>query len=1049
MILTDYAIKFRTAVFVFIAVLVVSGIVSYNALPREGAPDITIPQVFVNIVYPGTAPEEMENLIAIPIEKRLNELGNVKTISVMAADSVVLFTIEYLAGVEVETAIQRVKDKIDLARPDLPDDMDEPVVEGLNFSTDIPIMRFALSGDPNLERLKSTAEFLQDEIELIPGVREARISGTREREIRLEFDLQRLVAYNIPLMDVVALIDAENVTLSAGMLEVDDNKVQVRVPGEFRLASDLRDLVVVQRDNRPVYLRDIATVIDTYKDLSTISRINGEPAVSVEIFKRAGENSVTLIDQVKALIDPERLPGDIRITTVQDDSKDIHDMLEELENNIVSGFFLVIVVLLIFMGKRNSLFVGLAIPFSLMLSFSVMMLMGITMNMVVLFALILGVGMLVDNGIVIVENIYRLHCEGLSRIEAARRGAAEVAWPVATSTLTTLAAFSPLLFWPDLMGDFMSYIPRTLIITLTSSLFVALVINPAICAVLIKKGRLRFDDQQVQYHPFVRGYERLLRGALHHRGLLLLISVLFLLFSALVYGRFGRGVKLFVDVDPRGTQIEVRYPEGTAIEKTDAAVRRIEEAIRGFDDVEFVLANVGRGMDMVFTEGSEATYLGALYVKYVDEDQRKGSTAGLAQQFRRRIGDIPGAQIKVKDLEEGPPTAPPVNIEIAGDDLEQLNRIATEIKRSISHVPGLVDLRSDYEEALPELQFIVDRKRAGLLGLDTRTIGFFLRTAIYGTESQRKFRAGEDEFDITVRLPRPAREQFGLLDEIYIPVQDGEPVPLSSLGRFEYTSGRGVIRRKDQKRVITISGNTIRDEEHPEGRDSNELLADIMPIVNQIDLPPGYTITYTGDKEDQQESGAFLLHAFMLALAGIVVILVIQFNSVLLPLIIFTSIILSIIGVMWGLLLTRMHFSIVMTGVGIISLAGIVVNNAIVLVDCINQMRAKGLDTAEAVVHAGRLRLRPVLLTAATTILGLIPMAVGFSFNLRTLRFAIGGATSAWWAPMAIAVIFGLAVSTLLTLILVPIMYSLADSFAAFLKRHIRFDGADSSASDQ
>ncbi len=1030
MIITNYAIKFRTAVFVFIAVLVGMGIVSYKTLPREGAPDITIPQVFVTIIYPGTAPEEMENLIAIPIEKRLNELGNVKTISAMAADSVVVFTVEYLAGVNVDTAIQRVKDKIDLARPDLPDNLDEPVVEGLNFSTDIPIMRLALSGDPNLERLKSTAEFLQDEIESISGVREARIAGTREREIRLEFDLHRLVAYNIPLVDVVALIAKENVTISAGMLEVDENKVQVRVPGEFVLASDLRDLVVVQRENRPVYLRDIATVNDTYKDLESVSRINGETAVSIEIFKRAGENSVRLIDEVRQFIDPEKLPKDIHITTVQDDSKDIRDMLAELENNIVSGFFLVIVVLLIFMGKRNSLFVGLAIPFSLLLSFTIMLLMGITMNMVVLFALILGVGMLVDNGIVIVENIYRLHCEGLSRIEAARRGAAEVAWPVATSTLTTLAAFSPLLFWPDLIGDFMSYIPKTLIITLSSSLFVALVINPAICSVLIKKGRLNLDDKKAEVHPFVHGYERILRGALQHRGILVAISVLFLVLSSQLYGRFGKGVSLFVDVEPRAAQIELRYPEGTSIEKTDATMLEIEAAISGLEDIEFILATTGMGMGSAFSEGGGGSYLGSFYIKFVDEDQRTGSTSDLIKQFRDRIGKIPGAEIKVDQLEEGPPQKPPVNIEISGENLEQLNDIATEIKRSISHVPGLVDLRSDYENALPELQFIVDRKRAGMLGLDTETIGFFLRTAIYGTESHRKFRAGEDEFDITVRLPRLDREQFSLLDEIYIPVSDGIPVPLSSLGKFEYTSGRGVIRRKNQKRVITVSGN--KDE-----RDSNELLAHIVPIVDQINLPPGYSIKYTGDKEDQQESSEFLSKAFLLALAGIVVILVIQFNSVLLPLIIFTSIILSIIGVMWGLLLTRMPFSIIMTGVGIISLAGIVVNNAIVLVDCINQMKAKGLATIEAVVHAGRLRLRPVLLTAITTILGLIPMAVGFSFNLHTLRFDYGGATSDWWAPMAIAVIFGLAVSTLLTLVMVPVMYSLADTFAAFLKRHI------------
>lgn len=1030
MILTNYAIKFRTAVFVFTIVLVIMGIISYNTLPREGAPDITIPQVFITAIYEGTAPEDMENLVVIPIEKQLKELGNVKDISVMAADSVAVFTIEYLAGADVDSSIQRVKDKIDLARPDLPTDLDEPQVEGLNFSTDVPIMRFALTGDPDPERLKSTAEVLQDGIEAIPGVKEVRIAGTREREIRIEFDLPRLVAYNIPLMDVVMLIARENVTISAGMLEVDQNKVQVRVPGEVKLASDLSDLVVLQRDNRPVYLRDIATVSDTYKDLETISRINGRTAVSLEIYKRAGENSVQLIDSVKQLLEDSNLPSDIRITIVQDDSKDIHDMLSELENNIVSGFFLVIVVLLIVMGKRNSLFVGLAIPMSMLLSFTIMSLLGITMNTVVLFALILGVGMLVDNGIVIVENIYRLHCDGLSRLQAATQGAAEVAWPVATSTLTTLAAFSPLLFWPDIIGDFMSYIPETLIITLSSSLFVALVINPAICSVLIKKGRLRIDESRETDHPVVRAYEATLRGALNHRGSLLLISMLFFILTALVYGRFGKEVTLFVDVEPRGAQIEVRYPEGTAIEKTDETMRRIEQRISDFKDIEFILATAGQGMGSGFGAGSGGTYLGSFYIKFVDEDQRTGKTSELVQQFRDRIGRIPGAELKIEQLQEGPPQQAPVSIEISGENLEELNDIATEVKRSISNVPGLVDLRSDYENALPELQFIVDRKRAGILGLDTETIGFFLRTAIYGTESARKFRAGEEEYDITVRLPLPAREQFNLLDEISIPAQDAEPVPLSSLGHFEYTSGRGVIHRKNEKRVITVTGNKS-------GRESNELLDDIMPIVDEIELPPGYSIAYTGDNEDQQESFAFLLKAFLLALAGIVVILVIQFNSVLLPLIIFTSILLSIIGVMWGLLITRTNFSLIMTGVGIISLAGIVVNNAIVLVDCINQMKARGLDTREAVVHAGRLRLRPVVLTAITTILGLIPMAIGFSFDLRALRFSVGGATSAWWAPMAVAVIFGLTVSTVLTLIFVPLMYSLADSFAAFLKRHI------------
>ena len=1024
MILTHYAIKFRTAVFVFMTVLAGMGIVAYRTLPREGSPDITIPKIFVTAPYRGTAPEELENLVVIPIEKRLNELGNVKTITATAGDSVAVFVVEYLSDVDVDTAIQQVKNKIDLAKPDLPDDLDEPSVEGFNFSTDIPIMRFSISGDPNLSRLKSIAETLQDKIEAIQGIRKARIVGTREREIRIEFNLDRLIAYRLPLNRVVRLIARENVTTSAGTIEAGGNKIQVRVPGEFSLSTELPNLVVTQRDGHPVYLRDVAKISDTFKDRKTISRINGKPAVSIEVLKRTGENSVDLIDQIKKFIQPNQLPSEIKITLVQDDSKKVRDMLSELENNIASGFILVIVVLLIAMGRRNSLFVGLAIPFSFLISFSIMSLLGITMNMVVLFSLILAVGMLVDNGIVMVENIYRLHGEGLSRIDAARQGAAEVAWPVATSTLTTLAAFSPLLFWPDIIGEFMSYIPQTLIITLTSSLFVALVVNPALCSVLIKKPK----PTQTKIHPFAQYYEKWLRKALKHRGAILTLGFLILIFSTKLYGQFGQGVQLFVETQPRAAQVEIRFPEGTSINKTDRALQTIEAKLKQYKDIEFILANSGQGADSGSKKGDIGTHLGNLYIKFVDEKDRKENSSELVKQFRTQIGQIVGAEITVQKIQEGPPQKPPVNIEISGENFDQLNEIASEIKRKISAIPGLTDLHSNYESSLPELRFIVNRDRASMLGLSTAEIGFFLRTALYGTESIRKFRAGENEYDITIRLPLTNRKQLNLLNEIYLPRSNQSAVPLSSVGTFHYTAGRGTLHRKNQKRVITISGNK-------DGRESNELLNEIIPIVNKIKLPPGYAITYTGDKEDQQESAEFLSKAFGLALAGILVILVLQFNSVLLPFIILISIFLSIIGVMWGLLLTHMHFSIVMTGVGIISLAGIVVNNAIVLVDCINQLHREGLPTTEAVIKAGRLRLRPVLLTAITTILGLIPMAIGFSFDIHTLEFTSGGATSAWWAPMAIAVIFGLAVSTLLTLILIPLMYSLSDSLTTRLKR--------------
>jgi len=1035
MLITNYAIKFRTAVFVFTGVLIVLGVKTYNSIPREGFPDITIPQVFISAPYEGTAPEEMENLITIPIEKKLNELGSVKEITSTSAESLTTISVEFLPDQNIDMAIQRVKDKIDLARIDLPADLEEPIVDGFNFSTDVPIMRFSISGDSDLERLRGMAENLQDRIELINGVREADIIGTLEREIRIEFDRARLSAYGIPLVDVLNLIGQENVTISAGSLEVGDSKFQVRLPAEFKLTSEIRDLVVTVREGRPVYLSDIAQVTDTYKDITSVSRINGETSVSLSIKKRSGANTVALVDRIKELLETSRLPEDLKITLVQDESRMVRDMLAELENNIVTGFLFVIVVLLIFMGGRNSFFVGLAIPFSMLLAFIIMSLMGVTLNMVVLFGLILGVGMLVDNGIVIVENIYRLHGAGLSRIEAARCGASEVAWPVITSTLTTLVVLSPLLFWPDIMGQFMGFIPRTLIITLSCSLFVALVINPAVCSVFIKKGRV--DENPLdggRPHAFVSGYGKFLRNAMRHPILILLLALTFLILSGQLFGRYGRSPELFTATEPETAQIQVKYSQGTAIETTDAALKKIEKLLKNYAEIGFSQSSAGQG-NATFEEITIGTHVGSIYIDFIDEQLCETKPSKVIELIRAALPVLPGAEVTIDKEERGPPGGAPVSIEISGDDFDRLTELADEIRQRIKPIPGLTDLRTNFEDALPELQFEIDRQRTAMLGLDTATVGTFLRTSLFGVESRRKFRVGEDEYDITVRLPEAGREQFNTLAEIMIPVQDQGSVPLSSLGKFRYTAGLGKIKRKDLKRVVTLLGNN-------EGRSVEEILSDVTRATADLPLPENYSIYYAGDNEDMQESMAFLGKAFLIAVAGVLVVLVIQFNSVLLPLIIVVTIILSIIGVMWGLLITRTAPSIIMTGLGVISLAGIVVNNAIVLIDCINQQKRDGKDSIDAILTAGRLRLRPVLLTAATTILGLIPMAIGWSIDVHSFPFKIsqGGGTSAWWAPMAVAVIFGLAVATVLTLVLVPVMCRLADTLVQRLRKHVRIE---------
>ena len=1031
MLITNYAIRIRSAVFVFILFLVLAGSYSYMSLPREGSPDITIPYVFVTSIYEGTAPAEMEKLITIQLEKKLKDVENVKKITSVSAENVSTVVIEFNAGENMDMALQHVKDKVDMAKPDLPDDLDEPLVESLNFSSDTPIYIITLAGNTPLERLKKLAEDLQDQIELVSGVKEVAISGTREREIRVELDLPRLINYDIPLTLVMQRIAEENKTTSAGNIEMNGDKFQVRVPSEFKQISEMQDVVLAQRAGGPVYLTDVATISDTTKDVESISRINEQPSVSIGIKKRVGENSVQVIERIKKdILSGFILPPGIELTEVYDESTYVASMISELENNIATGFLFVIIILLIFMGLRNSLFVALAIPFSMLLAFTFISLYGLTLNMIVLFSLVLAVGMLVDNAIVIVENIYRHRCMGYSKSESARLGASEVAWPVITSTLTTLAVFTPLLFWPDIMGQFMSFLPKTLLIVLTASLFVALVINPAVCSAFIQKRPEHHHKHPGKHkdHPFIRLYERLLRLALHNRLAIMLLAFAFLIFSSLIYGLYGKGVELFPETDPRNAIIEVKFPQGTAIERTDTTLKSFEKKLRHYEDVKFYMTDVGSSGGNI--SGGSGTYIGSIHVEFVDIHDRHTNSAEMVRSIREEIGQIAGADIKVEKEEEGPPSEAPIVIEVSGDDFDTLTRIADQIKQGIATIPGLVDLQDSMEDALPEIQFIVDRKKAAMLGLDPSTIGTFLRASIYGIECS-KFRAGEEEYDITVRLPEAQRNSYDLLNQIFIPTIGGATVPLASLGSIRYTGGRGSIKRKDHNRVISITANN-------QNRGVDAIIADVQQFIDEnVVLPRNCQINYAGDTEEMQKSGQFLGRSFLIAIGLIYIILVIQFNSAILPLIILFSVILSLNGVMWGLLIGQQRFGVIMTGLGVISLAGIVVNNAIVLIDCILQRQRGGLNTFDAIIDAGRTRLRPVMLTAITTILGLIPMAVGYSLDIHTWPPTLisGAESSQWWAPMAWAVIFGLLVSTVLTLILVPVMFSLSESLAGSFRR--------------
>jgi multidrug efflux pump len=1015
MIITDVAIKNRTTIAVLGLIILILGVSSYLTLPREAFPDIPIPHILVNTVYEGVSPADMETSVTMKIEKELNGIRGVKQIMSSSAEGVSMIDVEFTPDVPTDVALQRVRDRVDLARGDLPDDVLEPVIKEINLA-EFPIMQVSIAGDVSPVQLKEIADRMQDQIEMLPGVLKVDVLGALEPEIRMEFDRDRMAMYNLVITDIMQLIPTENVNISAGGLETKGTKFHVRIPAEFVSAEEVDHLLIASRDGKPIYLSDVATVRDAFKDRESYSRFDGVENVTLSIQKRAGANVVSVSDSVKAVLAEaqRRLPGAVKFDIVYDLAKYIRNQVADLENNVIAALILVVVILLIFMGLRTSMIVATIIPLSLLITFFLIQALGYTLNMIVLFSLVLVLGMLVDNAIVMVENIYRHMQLGYRPVEAAILGAREVAWPVTTSTLTTLAAFFPMLFWPGMMGDFMKYLPITLTIGLSASLFVALVFNPVISSMATHPPRPREHD-----HWFLRAYRRVQQVGLNNPGMTLFLSLCLLVGLATLYGKTGLGVQFFPEGDPERAVITVRTPQGTNIHETDRIVRLIEDRIQPYRPwIEHTVTNVGSaGGVMTLTTSAGGPHLANVTMVFYDYVVRQRPSMEIIAAVRQAIADIPGAEIKVEREKEGPPTGAPVTIRISGEDFGTLEKYSEQARRLIADVPNLVNLNSDLEAARPELAFTVDRRRAVLLGVNTATVGNFLKMAIFGTKVGT-YRQFNDEYDITVRLPLADRVNIDDLYRIQIPNIGGEAVPLSSLGHLEYRGGFGTINRVNQKRVATLTADT-------EGRLSSEVLRDVRERLKPFaaQLPTGYDIRYVGEQEEQEAAQAFLSKAFVIALLSITLILVIQFNSLLVPFVIMTTVVLSLIGALLGLLICHLPFGVIMTGIGIISLAGVVVNNAIVLLDYTRQLQARGLDLISAAAEAGVTRLRPVLLTAITTVIGLLPMATGISYDFHTLSWATKSESTEFWRNMAVVVMFGLMFATVLTLVVVPSLY--------------------------
>ncbi len=1120
--LTDVSVDNGTTVFLLGLMILIFGLFAYDQVPKEQFPEVDFPQVYINTPYFGNSAADIENLVTRPLEKELQSTEGVKTIRSTSVQDFSVITVEFNSDEDFDDAVGRVKDAVDAAKPELPNDLDaEPTVLEINLSQ-LPIVTVNMSGDFPPEELRRYAEQMEDALEDVDGVSEVNLKGIQEREIEIAVDVRKMESLEISFQDIENAISGENLTLSGGEIKTDGLRRAIRVVGEYADASEMANTIVKNERQRLVYLRDIATVKFGYEEPKSIARADRKPVISLDIIKKSGENLLTTSDGVYAKVAEIRkgLPADLNISFFNDQSDNTRSEVKNLENSIISGVILVVLVLLFFLGLRNALFVGAAIPLSMLMGILWIWLSGVTLNIVVLFALILALGLLVDNGIVIVENIYRYMQQGEKGKAAAKYGAGEVAWPIIASTATTLAAFLPLAVWPGIVGEFMKYFPITLILVLSSSLLVALVINPVLASRLMKidaraetkAGRTKKRNRvlisslvmlgigllglvvqqqwlfnlmivsiivslvyffllrpvalvfQEQFLPWLEArYNRTINFALKYYKSTLAGTIGILFLALVLTALKPPAVEFFPSADPLYINAFVELPIGTDIEKTDAVSKELEErilgALRPYDHiVEAVLTQIGENTSdpNAPPEPGITPNRARITVSFAPFRDRGGiSTVAIMEEIRQVIRGIPGVKVSVDKNADGPATGKPINIEIAGEDIDRLVSLGDEVINFINNqgIPGIEELSADIKIGKPELLVKVNREAARRYGLSTYQVASALRTSVYGKEVS-KYKLGEDEYPIFIRLDEKDRNQVSNLLDQRITFRDPangqiSQVPLSTVATVDYTSTYSAIKRKDLERVITISSNVL------DGYIPNDIIPQIDAALQSFDLPQGFTYEFTGEQQQQQEDVGFLLGAFIFALFLIFLIIVAQFNSLSIPFIILTSVLLSTVGVLLGYFFFGGTFSVVFTGVGIISLAGVVVNNAIVLIDYTNlvmreKAAAAGLEdtkylTADqvraAIVEGGSTRLRPVLLTAITTVLGLIPLAIGFNFDFFSFiatwdgQLFIGGDNTAIWGPMAWTVIYGLVFATFLTLVVVPTMMWAIYRFPTSVKR--------------
>ncbi len=1097
---SSWAIDNKISVYVLTLIITIIGVMSYNSLPKESFPDIVVPTIYINTVYAGNTPTNIENLVTKPIEKQLKSISGVKKINSTSLQDVSVIMVEFNTNVEVAVAKQKVKDAADKAQTDLPKDLTmQPNVMEVSFS-DRPIMYINLAGKMDLNKLKKYGDQLKDKIEGMKEISKVQMVGDLEREVQINIDMYKMQAANFSLYDIYKTVHEENMNMSGGLVPMDGMKRNISIKGEFTDVDQIRNLIVTSGSGVKVYLKDIADVVDGTKEQESFARLEGKNVITLNIVKRTGENLIQASDKINALIktmQEENFPKELKITVTGDQSDQTRLTLHDLINTIIIGFILVTFILMFFMGVTNAIFVAASVPLSMFIAFMFMPTIGFTLNMIVLFAFLLALGIVVDDAIVVIENTHRIFDNGKKNIkEAAKMAAGEVFLPVLSGTLTTLAPFVPLAFWPGIIGKFMYFLPVTLIITLLASLAVAYIINPVFAVDFMKThdeekakyGKLnklaiirivisiivalacyasghvaignlsifftffmllhRFwlykviEKFQTKVWPsFQRGYTNLLLKFLKRPWMAILGTILLFVFSIAFFIMRSPKVVFFPSGDPNFVYVYVKLPVGTDPVKTNEVMIQVEEKVKTVlgdsnQVVSSIITNVTKGTsDPQDQDQSDYPNKGKIAISFVKFASRNGqSTSKYLSDLQNFKWNIPGADITVSKEQSGPPVPKPINIEVKGDDFDELVKNATRLKKYLDgqKIEGVENLKSDFESSKPEIVFNIDRERASREGVSTQSIALEIRNAVFGWEVS-KFRDENDQYPIQLRYKYDQRNNIEALRNLKITFRDMNmggilrSVPLSSFADVKYSNTYGGIKRKMQKRVITLSSNVS------EGFNPNEVVAKVQAAAKGFKAEGKVILDFTGEQAEQEETAGFLSNAMLISLGLILLILVTQFNSVGKPFIILTEIFFSIIGVLLGTAIFKMDMSIVMTGIGIVALAGIVVRNGILLVEFAEMTRVNGANLWDATVEAGRTRMTPVVLTSVAAILGLIPLAVGLNIDFETLfasgnpHLYFGGDSVVFWGPLSWTMIFGLGFATFLTLLLVPAMYLISE----------------------